>query len=182
MERGEDSTKKAFADAYRKLLAANTDRRVTVKDIALAAGYDRHTFYYHFRGISDLVLWIFNTEVAAIIDASSSDWSEVLRNIISFADSSRKLVLALYLSTQHSDTLILLKRLIVEIMRFYIDSDGRFSWMPEEEKARTAAFIAGGCTAYLGEWLKSGMEKNSAAVSAELLDMAERALLGFQSM
>ena len=72
--------------------------------------------------------------------------------------------------------------MIVEIMRFYIDSDGRFSWMPEEEKARTAAFIAGGCTAYLGEWLKSGMEKNSAAVSAELLDMAERALLGFQSM
>ena len=151
MERGEDSTKKAFADAYRKLLAANTDRRVTVKDIALAAGYDRHTFYYHFRGISDLVLWIFNTEVAAIIDASSSDWSEVLGNIISFADSSRKLVLALYHSTQHSDTLILLKRKIVEIMRFYIDSDGRFSWMPEEEKARTAAFIAGGCTAYLGE-------------------------------
>ena len=53
-----DTTKEIFAEALRRLKLRDPNARITVKKIAEEAGFDRHTFYYHFSSIDDLISWI----------------------------------------------------------------------------------------------------------------------------
>ena len=84
MGRGEDSTRQAFADAYIKLQGANPESRISVKDISAAAGFDRHTFYYHFTGLQDLVSWIFDREFSRIMEDSDGSWEAVLLKFLEY--------------------------------------------------------------------------------------------------
>ena len=62
-----DAARAAFAEAFRKLQISNPSGRLTVKDIAALSGYDRHTFYYYFNGIHDLMEWVFDEEASAVL-------------------------------------------------------------------------------------------------------------------
>jgi probable dihydroxyacetone kinase regulator len=52
-------TKKAFADALKRLMKKNGFDKVSVSDICSECGMNRKSFYYHFRDKYDLVNWIF---------------------------------------------------------------------------------------------------------------------------
>ena len=53
-------TKRAIADAFRKLLEQRSIEKITVKDIVNECGLNRQTFYYHFYDIYDLMEWMIN--------------------------------------------------------------------------------------------------------------------------
>ncbi len=181
MERGEDSTKAAFAEAYRKLQSVSPSQRITVKDIAAAAGYDRHTFYYHFKGIQDLVSWLFDTEVARIVESSAGNWNRVIPDFIDYADRNRALILALYHSPKHADTTLILRRKMGEMLNIYLSSEPAYSHLSELKRRIVATFIAGGAVTLFDGWLMSGMERSPDVVSAEILDTVQKSLAGFQS-
>ena len=182
MGRGEDSTRQAFADAYIKLQGANPESRISVKDISAAAGFDRHTFYYHFTGLQDLVSWIFDREFSRIMEDSDGSWEAVLLKFLEYADSNRALMLALTHSTKHMEIIVLLKRRIKDVMDLYLSLHQPFSQMPDDERCRISVFMAGGTVAVLREWFSSGMEKSSAETYAELRDIVGCCLSGFQRM
>ncbi|MCR4786438.1 MAG: TetR/AcrR family transcriptional regulator [Lachnospiraceae bacterium] len=52
-------TKKALADALKKLMKKKGFDRVSVSDICNSCGMNRKSFYYHFRDKYDLVNWVF---------------------------------------------------------------------------------------------------------------------------
>ena len=84
-----DSTKEIFAEALRRLKLRDPNARITVKKIAEEAGFDRHTFYYHFSSIDDLISWIMDSKLISILDADGVAWENTIRSIISFfADDS----------------------------------------------------------------------------------------------
>ena len=56
-------TKRALAEALKKMMEKKLLSKITVTDLAEACGINRHTFYYHFRDIYDLVEWIYCSEV-----------------------------------------------------------------------------------------------------------------------
>lgn len=51
-------TKRAMADALKKLLQKRKLEHITVQDVADEANVSRKTFYYHFHDIYDLVEWL----------------------------------------------------------------------------------------------------------------------------
>ncbi len=55
-------TKRALAQAMKKLMAKEPFSKISVGDICEACGMNRKSFYYHFRDKYDLVNWIFYTE------------------------------------------------------------------------------------------------------------------------
>lgn len=63
-------TKKALADAMKRLMAAEPFQKISVGDICEACGMSRKSFYYHFKDKYDLVNWIFYTEFIETIDAA----------------------------------------------------------------------------------------------------------------
>ena len=179
MGREEDYTKEAFAEAYRKLQSQSPARRITVKDIAAAAGYDRHTFYYHFKSLQDLVSWIFDTEVARIMDEATGDWSDILRNVINYTDENKALVLALYHSSHHAETMLFLQSKFGNMMDTFLAS-GEYLFSSVHEMHQVSAFITGGCIVLFFQWLGSGMERNSSEIAEELLNIVRKCLFGFE--
>ncbi len=181
MEREEDRTKKAFAEAYRKLQSPNPSKRVTVKDIAAAAGYDRHTFYYHFTGVRDLISWIFDSEISRII-GNEGHWDSVIPQMVGYTALNRSFVLSLNHSSESDEIAELFKEKMRKMMRMYLDADAQYSSMSNGKKDLVSIFISGGAVAVFGAWLKSGMEKSSTDISAELIEMVSRSLESFQRM
>lgn len=66
-----DETKNALADALLTILLEGDRGAITVKLVSERAGVDRQTFYYHFRGMEELVGYLSEreaSELAARID------------------------------------------------------------------------------------------------------------------
>ena len=49
------STKKALADALKKMMAIKPIDKITVNDLVMTCGVSRQTFYYHFDNVYDLL-------------------------------------------------------------------------------------------------------------------------------
>lgn len=60
-------TKRALASALKELLEETSFKRISVADICERCDMNRKSFYYHFRDKYDLIIWIFDTETAAIL-------------------------------------------------------------------------------------------------------------------
>ena len=60
-------TKMALAAALKKLLEKKPLSKITVTDITRECEINRHTFYYHFRDIYDLIEWIYVNEAEQYI-------------------------------------------------------------------------------------------------------------------
>ena len=74
-----EGTKEIFAEAFRRLKVQNPDGKITVKRIAEEAGFDRHTFYYHFSSVDDLISWIIDSKLLTIF--ANDDVSELATKI-----------------------------------------------------------------------------------------------------
>ena len=80
-------TKRALAEALKKMMEKKLLSKITVTDLAEACGINRHTFYYHFRDIYDLVEWIYCSEVERAImgDDPADSWEERFRRFFTYA-------------------------------------------------------------------------------------------------
>lgn len=56
--------KKEFASKLKELCREKRLESITVKTLAEECGVNRGSFYYHFADIYDLIIWIFETEIA----------------------------------------------------------------------------------------------------------------------
>ena len=59
------STKKALADALKKMMVIKPIDRITVNDLVETCGVSRQTFYYHFDDVYDLLEWVFEVDANA---------------------------------------------------------------------------------------------------------------------
>ena len=59
------STKKALADALKKMMVIKPIDRITVNDLVETCGVSRQTFYYHFDDVYDLLEWVFEEDANA---------------------------------------------------------------------------------------------------------------------
>lgn len=84
-----EGTKEIFAEAFRRLKVNNPSGKITVKRIAEEAGFDRHTFYYHFSCIDDLVSWIIDAKLLTLFENDDVTWEDVIHSAIAvFMDDS----------------------------------------------------------------------------------------------
>ena len=59
------STKKALADALKKMMVIKPIDRITVNDLVETCGVSRQTFYYHFDDVYDLLECVFEEDANA---------------------------------------------------------------------------------------------------------------------
>lgn len=64
-------TKRALADALKSLMSEMPFDKITVTQICDRCSMNRKSFYYHFKDKYDLVNWIFDTEILALIEQES---------------------------------------------------------------------------------------------------------------
>lgn len=69
-----NSTKQAFADALKSMLAARELSAVRVQELCRICGAERPTFYYHFRDKYDLVSWIYEQDLQKSVRLSGEPY------------------------------------------------------------------------------------------------------------
>lgn len=93
-------TKKALAASLKRLLEQKPLSKITVTDIAEDCEINRHTFYYHFRDIYDLVEWIFCTEAEKAIGGNNTydTWQQGVERLFKYALDNKKFILGTFRS------------------------------------------------------------------------------------
>ena len=187
-----DDTKRVFAEALRRLQRERRGAKITVTDIAEAAGFDRHTFYYHFSSLFDLLVWMFEDEIDRLSEIAGSDWARMIEGSLEYSEEEKELVLSLFHSEYKEKICFFLsermKSLASEFLRdsermkslaseFLREKKG--SSVPEEYIPCLAEFLAYGTLGLYFSWLEGGMEKSAHEVFQELEYILGNSLKGF---
>ena len=173
-----DDTKRVFAEAIRRLQRERRGAKITVTDIAEAAGFDRHTFYYHFSSLFDLLVWMFEDEIDRLSEIAGSDWARMIEGSLEYSEEEKDLVLSLFHSEYKEKICFFLsermKSLASEFLR-----EKKGSSVPEEYIPCLAEFLAYGTLGLYFSWLEGGMEKSAHEVFQELEYILGNSLKGF---
>lgn len=65
------TTKKAIAASLKRLLGQKPLTKSTVTDVAKDCNISRHTFYYHFRDVYDLMEWTCRAEGECLLEGQT---------------------------------------------------------------------------------------------------------------
>ncbi len=157
-----DLTKKVLASSLKELLQEKPLSKVTISDITNRAGVNRHTFYYHFSDINDLVLWIFASEINkyGISATPLQDWQNALISILDFAVREKSFVLAVYHSPANERIFRQLYHYSSDYVARIIDDIEPNCRLSAEDRGFLIDFINYGFIGILSKWVKEGMNYN----------------------
>ena len=80
-------TKQLLTGTLQKLASAKHLDKISISEIVTAAGLNRQTFYYHFQDKQELICWIFDTNIARIMDEHRD--SKVLNHLVEYFYSEK---------------------------------------------------------------------------------------------
>ena len=153
-------TKRALAEALKKMMEKKLLSKITVTDLAEACGINRHTFYYHFRDIYDLVEWIYCSEVERAImgDDPADSWEERFRRFFTYARENKKFIMSTYASVEMAEGITVApeKRKFITDFYTYAFEGIIFSWVRDGMEQDPEELIK-----MLGAIITRGNEENS---------------------
>lgn len=113
-----DITKHALAASLKKLLAQKPIDKITVKDIVEDCGVNRHTFYYHFQDIYELIEWFCYDEAENILGTHKTfdTWKDGFHDLYAYLHQNKDIVMNAYNSNYRN----YLDKYICSLVRPYI--------------------------------------------------------------
>ena len=88
-------TQRAITAAFKEMLKDTPFNRITIGDLADRTGVNRQTFYYNFRDIYDLTLFMFEDELFPLIE-NERDFSDCMLKIYDYFIIHRQMLLNIY--------------------------------------------------------------------------------------
>lgn len=155
-------TKRALAASLKKMMEKKPLSRITVTDLAAECGINRHTFYYHFRDIYDLVQWIFVSETDYVMEKLKEEesWQEGMKLVFAYALENKKFIMATFrsVSKEHLNGFII--RQIYTLLRETVERECQDIQISEEKKKFVAMFYTHGLAGILLDWIENDMQQN----------------------
>ena len=151
-------TKRALASAMKKLLKEMPYEKVSVSMIADEAKMNRKSFYYHFKGKSELVNWILDTEFRDYLETTPEEeegW-EVIEMLVSYLHAERSFYCTILKSTGYGTLSSIIFPTISKYIRDMFESkdsdevvvlaaDGLlasiFRWLLDDTETTPEAFV-----------------------------------------
>ncbi|HHV31681.1 TetR/AcrR family transcriptional regulator [Caproiciproducens sp. LBM24188] len=164
------TTKKALAASFKKLLAEKPLDKITVTDIVEDCEVNRQTFYYHFKDIYDLVEWIYTTEAGRALDGKKTydTWQQGFLHIFEYVQKNKNFISSTYRSINRD---FLERYLYTETYNLLIGVINEIAQgMPvrEDDKAFIAHFYKYAFVGLMLEWIRTGMKEEPAYIIGQL--------------
>ena len=168
-------TKRKLADALKRAMEKKSFESITVTSLLEECDITRSTFYYHFKDIYDLMIWMFDQEAVALMEYSrdAETWSDGMLLVFRYVTENAA-VCRCALSNPGVGREYL-RRFCVKgcqaVMMCFIDSLN----IPAREEHRQfiARFYTQAMVSPLIDWLESGMRQTPEEMIA-LYDIAMR--------
>lgn len=152
-------TKRALAASLKELMKKKSLSKITVADIAEDCGVNRHTFYYHFQDIYDLIEWIYQNETTKAIDGNKTyeTWQKGFLQLFRYALENKAFVLGTYRSISKEYLLGYLQREVSSLMEEVIDEQAKDLKISREDKQFAANFYAFAFIGVAMDWIENDM-------------------------
>lgn len=163
-------TKKALSSAFRELLETKPISKITISDITDKAGVNRHTFYYHFNDINDMLAWSFATKIKELLEdhISYDNWEDAFMVLLDFCTKQRKFILAIFHSESKDHVLRQLNEWVYTLLRNVLEEQSVGMHVYESDKDYIARFYQYGFVGMLTSWLENGMMEEPAQIIKQL--------------
>jgi len=92
------NTKKALSLALKELMKKKDLNKITISEITRISNYNRKTFYYHFEGIDDLLLWTLEDEAMLKLRDldKDNDYKEAIIFAMNYIESNQTVLNCAY--------------------------------------------------------------------------------------
>lgn len=92
------NTKKAIAEALKKIMLTKPLSKITVSEIIRECGINRKTFYYHFEDIYALLKWMFEQEAIEVVMNFDLcvDYEEAISFVMNYATENQHIISCAY--------------------------------------------------------------------------------------
>lgn len=168
-------TKKALAEALKKLLEKKPLSKITVTDIAEQCEINRHTFYYHFRDIYDLIEWIYVNEAEQYIlgNGVPGTWQQGLQRLFQYILDNKRFVVETYTFFQKDHLLHFIHKHATLLVGHIIEKEMNGCIISQEKQKFAVDFYAYALEGIVYAWVKNGMKQDPEEVIGMLSSMIE---------
>lgn len=150
------ATKQRIADALKSLMMKKAFDKITVRELLEAADVTRPTFYYHFEDIYDLMKWMFNTELIALMEKSENcvTWDDGILLALRYVEQNRAVCLCAYNSIGRDELERFFRNSAESIVRRFVDTMTAEIPAEPEHVQYIVEFYTDALASALAHWLR----------------------------
>ena len=179
-------TKKAMASSLKKLLEPKTLSKITVSDITDDCEINRHTFYYHFQDIYDLVEWIYRNETEKFLKGNDTyeTWQQGVRALFEYALNNKAFIINTYHSISKEYLIEHLYQVTYNLLMKVLEEQAKDMHVDDKYKKFIADFYKYAFVGMAIDWIDQGMKSDYENIILNLSTLIEgdfhKALLRFE--
>ena len=164
------TTKRAIAASLKRLLEQKPLNKITVTDIAKDCNISRHTFYYHFRDVYDLMEWTYRTEGERLLEGKRdyNNWRQGMREIFCYIQDNQAMVQNALRAGSRDYFLPCLYQRTYELLFAVVEEKSAGRGISTGHKEFIANFYKHAFAGIVLDWVESGMERDPADIMADL--------------
>ena len=154
------STKKALADALKKMMVVKPIDKITVNDLVETCGVSRQTFYYHFNDVYDLLEWVFEEDANANLprEVVYDNWKHDVTLWFKYLYENSAFALNVYNSNSRLYMLRYLKARMKACIRSFAELASEGKNIDRQDFEFVVEFYANCAIGFISQWMDMGMQ------------------------
>ena len=154
------STKKALADALKKMMVNKPIDRITVNDLVETCGVSRQTFYYHFDDVYDLLEWVFEEDANANLPSEVvyDNWKHDVTLWFKYLYDNSTFALNVYNSNSRLYMLRYIKGRLRECIRSFSEIVAEDRSIDRQDFEFIVEFYSNIVVGLISQWMDQGMQ------------------------
>ena len=154
------STKKALADALKKMMAIKPIDKITVNDLVETCGVSRQTFYYHFNDVYDLLEWVFEEDANANLprEVVYDNWKRDVTLWFKYLHDNSAFALNVYNSNSRLYMLRYIKDRLYACIRSFSDIVAEGREIDRADFEFIVEFYSNIVVGLISQWMDQGMQ------------------------
>ena len=154
------STKKALADALKKMMVIKPIDRITVNDLVETCGVSRQTFYYHFDDVYDLLEWVFEEDANANLPSEVvyDNWKNDVTLWFKYLYENSTFALNVYNSNSRLYMLRYIKGRLCACIRSFSEIVAEGRSIDRQDFEFIVEFYSNIVVGLISQWMDAGMQ------------------------
>lgn len=175
-------TKQTLGEALIQLTSKKCFTKITISDITATSGYNRQTFYYHFRDKYELLVWVYHHDTDCIFDEhlNFDNWHLYMQQLLVLMQEHK----TFYQNTVRSNEQYFGDFVFTLTEQFFYRAILRLDRthsLQEADQHFYAQFFSFGIRGVLIDWIKHDMKDDPKHVAMNLKNLAQDSIqLGYE--
>lgn len=164
------TTKKAIAASLKRLLGQKPLTKITVTDIAKDCNISRHTFYYHFRDVYDLMEWTCRAEGECLLEGKRdyANWRQGMAEIFRYFRDNQVMIQNTLRSGGRDYLMPCLYQRTYDVLLAVVEEKSEGKAISQRHKEFIANFYKHAFAGIVLDWVESGMHRDPADIISDL--------------